>query len=108
MSKHSKSFFGSFFYTFGTIFIAAVVAVCAMNFANDGRAFQAPVLSVANAAVDKNKTAGTDKNTDDYTTLKYDKSDNKNSSKSSDKASKPSSGKSSKDKSSKKPVAVDP
>lgn len=37
MSKQGKSAAGRLFYTFGTIFLIAVITVCAMNFSKDSR-----------------------------------------------------------------------
>lgn len=91
MNKKKKSVAGRLFYTFGTIFFTAVLAVCAMNFARDGRAFQAPLLSTAAGASDNKDTISTTKTSEDYKTIKYNKSNSKTSSKANT-ASKPSTG----------------
>lgn len=40
MSKQHKSAAGRLFYTFGTIFLLAVIMVCVLNFRQDSRLFQ--------------------------------------------------------------------
>lgn len=40
MSKQKKSAAGRLFYTFGTIFLFAVIIVCVLNFRQDSRLFQ--------------------------------------------------------------------
>lgn len=58
MSKNGKSIAGRLFYTFGTLFIAAIFAVFAINFEKDARVFQEPLLSAStvNTAAEKEKT----------------------------------------------------
>lgn len=68
MSKKGKSVTGRLFYTFGTIFFAAIFTICAMNFTKDARVFQEPLLSAStvNSTTDKAEAANK--------TLKYKKS----------------------------------
>ena len=92
MIKKKKSVIGRLFYTFGTLFFATVVAVCVMNYAKDGRAFQASLLSAIAGASESKDTTGKTKTSEDYKTIKYSKSNSKTTSKSSSKTvSKPSS-----------------
>ena len=73
MSKNKKSVVSRLFFTFGTVFLVSIIAVCTINFARDGRVFQAPLLSAANGVTGGQGTAGTENKTDDYKTIKYNK-----------------------------------
>ena len=72
------------FYTFGTVFLAAMIAVCTMNFVRDGRIFQASAAFAENTA---DKTTETEKKSEEFDTLKYNKNEKTDSSKSSSKSS---------------------
>ncbi len=93
-----KSVAGRLFYTFGTIFAAAVLVVCAMNFVRDARVLQGSLLSAMTVYSDDQNVAGTEKTSTDYETIQYKKSETKPSSEAkSNTASKPSSGSKAKD-----------
>ena len=47
MSKNRKSAAGRLYYTFGTIFLMAVITVCAMNFIKDSRLVNKPAVAAA-------------------------------------------------------------
>lgn len=46
-SNAGSSNAGRFFYSFGTVFLLAVLTICIINFARDGRAFQDTTASAA-------------------------------------------------------------
>lgn len=83
MSKKKKSVVSRLFFTSGTIFLVSVIAICTINFARDGRAFETPLLSAAAGITGNRDTTGTAKKTEDYKTIKYNKPSSKTSSKSS-------------------------
>lgn len=57
--KKDNSSFGRFFYSFGTVFLFAVVTICAINFTRDGRVFQKPSVTVsADSTADKTAASG--------------------------------------------------
>lgn len=74
MSRKKKSVAGRLFYTFGSIFLAAVVTVCTMNFMKDGRVFQAHLLSSATEASANQGDTDTAKTSQDYETIKVNSS----------------------------------
>ena len=115
MKKKGKSVTGRLFYTFGTVFFAAIFAVCAMNFAKDGRAFQMPLLSAALGASANQGTTVAAAASNEYETIKINKSVPKTSSKSSSNTKSSSGSKPSQDKGAatsgtkaQPPAAVDP
>lgn len=54
---------GRLFYTFGTVFLLAIITVCAMNAATDGRAFQKPAVA-ASTDITENKAAAAGQKTE--------------------------------------------
>ncbi len=73
----------------------AVVAVCTVNYAKDGRAFQIPTLSAVTGAADAGTTSGAVKTSDEYKTIQYNKASTKSTSKTtSSKTGKSAAGKS--------------
>jgi len=60
-SKNKKPVVERLFYTFGSIFLAAMVVVCGINFKKDGRALQSAFLPADAAASAGQATAGTAK-----------------------------------------------
>lgn len=67
MDKQKKSGISTILYTFGTLMIIVFMAVVAINFLQDGRAFQKPLLSTSvEKKADSTSTEG-------YKTLKYKK-----------------------------------
>ena len=46
MEKANNSSAGRFFYSFGTVFLLAVLTICIINFSRDSRAFQKTVAAV--------------------------------------------------------------
>jgi hypothetical protein len=73
----------------------AVVAVCTVNYAKDGRAFQIPTLSAVTGAADAVTTSGAVKTSDEYKTIQYNKASTKSTSKTtSSKTGKSTAGKS--------------
>jgi len=78
MKKKGNSAAGRLFYTFGTIFLFALIAVCSLNFARDSRVIQTYLSS---EAAEKNDNQGADENV----TIKYNKEDTKTSAKTSSK-----------------------
>ena len=77
MKKKKKSASGRLFYTFGSLFLIAVIAVCTMNFVKDGRAFQVPLLSATAGALDKQDNKAATKTSENYKTMKYNKTASK-------------------------------
>lgn len=67
MSKQKKSGFSHIFYTFGTLVMAVMLVIVAINFARDARALQKPLLSTP---TEKKSDSG---NADGYKTIKYKK-----------------------------------
>lgn len=108
MKGKKKSAAGRLFYTFGTILLLTVIAICAINFAKNGRAFERPLLSaVTGTAADTTSEAV--KSADDYKTIKYKKPETKSPSKSTSSSGSKSSGKAAATPSPKvKPPVVDP
>ncbi len=47
MSKNRKSIAGRLYYTFGTVFLMAVITVCAMNFSQDSRIMNRPAVTAS-------------------------------------------------------------
>ncbi len=80
MKETGKSAAGRLFYTFGTVLLMAVITVCSMNFAKNGRAFEMPLLSAVTGTA-ANAASDTVKSADDYKTIKYKKSATKSTSK---------------------------
>jgi len=74
MKKKKASLGGWLFYTFGTVLLLSLTAICIINFSRDGRVFQKPVLTAAksldgNTSKDNNKT-----DQDNEKTIKYTRS----------------------------------
>jgi len=53
------------FYTFGSIFLAAIIAVCVINYGKDGRAAQAAFLPAKSPASDGQNTVSATKTSKD-------------------------------------------
>jgi hypothetical protein len=81
MKERKASALSRLFYTFGTVLLMAVVAVCTVNYAKDGRAFQIPTLSAVTGAADAGTTSGAVKTSDEYKTIQYNKASTKSTSK---------------------------
>lgn len=70
MSKNRKSAASRLYYTFGTIFLMAVITVCTMNFIKDSRIMNKPTVAAAKvnetgaAANTGSKTAANGKTVD--------------------------------------------
>jgi len=47
MSKYGKSAAGRLYYTFGTVFLMAVITVCAINFSKDSRIMNRPAVAAS-------------------------------------------------------------
>ncbi len=56
MSKNRKSVAGRLYYTFGTVFLMAVITVCAINFSQDSRIVNRPAVT-ASAELTSSKAA---------------------------------------------------
>lgn len=46
-NKHKKNIAERLFFTFGTVFLAAIIAVCAINYKKDGRAANTAFMQAA-------------------------------------------------------------
>lgn len=65
MSKNRKSAAGRLYYTFGTIFLMAVITVCTMNFIKDSRIMNKPVVAAAAKVNEAGVAANTDSKTNE-------------------------------------------
>ncbi len=61
MNKADKSSASRFFYSFGTVFLFAVLTICIINFTRDGRIFEkaTPVVKTETTSSSPSKTEGT-------------------------------------------------
>jgi len=69
-SKNKKPVVERLFYTFGSIFLAAMVVVCGINFKKDARAVQSAFLPPASAASANQGATGTAKASNSSTDAK--------------------------------------
>jgi hypothetical protein len=56
-----KSVAGRLFYTFGTIFMMAVITVCAMNFSKDARIMNRPAVTASTESTSPKQDKSSDK-----------------------------------------------
>ena len=74
MKKKKVSVAGRLYYTFGSMLLAAVVIVCAVNFSNDGRRFEKSLPVIASeSSAQGSSNDGEESSPDSIKTLKYTK-----------------------------------